>query len=81
MKILLQTVMGNMLLTEREARKNIKLNFEGENQSDWCDVVYELYGLECDITIMREIAEILGEDLDGVEIECQPGDEEIKDFP
>lgn len=74
MKILLRTVMDNMLLTEREARKNIKLNFEGEDQDNWRDVVYDSYGLECDNTIMREISEILGEDLHGVEIECQPGD-------
>lgn len=58
-----------MTLTEREARKNIKLNFDGLPRILWRDIVEDVYGLEYDFTIEREIIEILGEDLDGCEIE------------
>lgn len=61
------------MLTEREARRNIKLNFD-TNRLDWEQIVVDQYGLEYDRTIEREISEVLVEDLDGNEIEYQPGD-------
>lgn len=71
MKILLQTLIDNVLLTEREARKNVKINFNGVDSSEWENIISELYGIDYDITIEREIREILSEDLDGNEDECK----------
>lgn len=58
-----------MGLTEREARKNIKTNFDNIPKSQWRGLVKDLYGLDYDKTISREIGEVLVEDLDGCEIE------------
>lgn len=60
-----------MTLTEREARKNIKLNFEDVPRAKWRGLVKDLYGIDYDRTVEREILEILGEDLDGCEIELE----------
>lgn len=60
-----------MTLTEREARKNIKLNFEDVPREQWCNLVEDLYGIDYSHTIEREILEVLGEDLDGCEIELE----------
>ena len=69
MKLLLSTIMDTMLLTEREARKNIKKNFEGVPRAEWKGIIDEVYGLQHDRTVEREILEVLGEDLDGNELE------------
>lgn len=60
-----------MTLTEREARKNIKLNFDDVPRAQWRGLVKDLYGIDYDRTVEREILEILGEDLDGCEIELE----------
>lgn len=69
MKLLLSNIMETMLLTEHEARKNIKKNFEGIPRAEWRGIIDEVYGLQHDLTIEREILEVLGEDLDGNELE------------
>lgn len=69
MKRLLSTIMDTMLLTEREARSNIKKNFDGVQRAEWRRIIDEDYGLQYDRTIEREIIEVLGEDLDGNELE------------
>lgn len=69
MKLLLSTIMETMLLTEREARKNVKKNFEDTPRAEWRGIIDEAYGLQYDRTIEREITEVITEDLDGNELE------------
>lgn len=69
MKVLLSTITESMLLTEREARKNIKKNFEDVPRAEWKEIIEDVYGLQYDRTIEREILEIMEEDLDGNELE------------
>lgn len=69
MKLLLSTITETMLLTEREARKNIKKNFDNVARAEWRKVIEDTYGIQYDRTVEREILEVLGEDLDGNELE------------
>lgn len=69
MKILLSAITESMLLTEREARKNIKKNFEDAPRAKWKEIIEDVYGLQYDRTIEREILEVMEEDLDGNELE------------
>lgn len=69
MKVLLSTITESMLLTEREARKNIKKNFEDVPRAEWKGIIEDVYGLQYDRTIEREILEVMEEDLDGNELE------------
>jgi hypothetical protein len=69
MKLLLNTITETMLLTEREARKNIKKNFENVPRAEWKEIIEDVYGLQYERTIEREVLEVLEEDLDGNELE------------
>lgn len=69
MKLLLNTITETMLLTEREARKNIKKNFENVPRAEWKEIIEDIYGLQYERTIEREVLEVLEEDLDGNELE------------
>lgn len=69
MKLLLNTITETMLLTEREARKNIKKNFENVPRAEWKEIIEGVYGLQYERTIEREVLEVLEEDLDGNELE------------